>query len=331
MESQRTRMLTSVIVKPNKQKTFFTNVRPTLALPLFTADLKRAAPGSYDFGFIDSAKHSGEIIYVPANSSQGFWGVTSTGYAVGNDKLNDKKIEAIIDTGTTLMLVPESMAADYYKQVKGATNSPATGGWVFPCDTILPDFHVAFGTYTAHIPGPLFNSSTLTDKKSKQSLYSCYFPVPHDASFPKPLLTFYLIACFGGIQTTPPDQGLDAIYGDVFFKSTFVVFKAPEGEPPELGFAAKPGDVVATPTAPSKANPSSTTNSSATTTETDSSTTTITSDSSAVSTSTEASKSATSTRSSDSPESSSFANTMEDGGDVSSSGDDVAEDGDIDD
>ena len=45
-------------VKPNPQKTFFDNVKSTLASPLFTADLKKGKPGSYDFGYIDVSQHS---------------------------------------------------------------------------------------------------------------------------------------------------------------------------------------------------------------------------------------------------------------------------------
>ena len=143
-------------------------MKPSLAQPLFTADLKRAAPGSYDFGFIDPNKYKGEITYVPADSSQGFWGVAGTGYAVGNGSLNDKTLNTIIDTGTTLMLVPASMAEDYYKQVEKAQNRPVSGGWIFPCNiSSLPDLHVGVGNYTAHIPGPLLNSSALSDNQSE--------------------------------------------------------------------------------------------------------------------------------------------------------------------
>ena len=40
-------------VRPNAQKTFFDNVKSSLAAPIFTADLKKGSPGSYDFGYID--------------------------------------------------------------------------------------------------------------------------------------------------------------------------------------------------------------------------------------------------------------------------------------
>ncbi|KAH0555864.1 hypothetical protein GP486_006193 [Trichoglossum hirsutum] len=71
-------------IKPVKQKTFFDNAIPKLSSPVFTADLKHDAPGTYDFGFIDRAKFKGSIAYVPVNSTRGFWGFTALGHGVGN-------------------------------------------------------------------------------------------------------------------------------------------------------------------------------------------------------------------------------------------------------
>lgn len=48
-------------VKPAKQKTFFENVMPTLIQPLFTADLRRGAPGAYEFGRIDDSRFAGQL------------------------------------------------------------------------------------------------------------------------------------------------------------------------------------------------------------------------------------------------------------------------------
>jgi hypothetical protein len=36
-----------------------------LTEPVFTADLKAGAAGSYDFGFVDPDKYNGDIAYVP--------------------------------------------------------------------------------------------------------------------------------------------------------------------------------------------------------------------------------------------------------------------------
>jgi len=45
-------------VKPQKQKTFFENIKDSLKEPVFTVSLKKNATGTYDFGFIDPAKYT---------------------------------------------------------------------------------------------------------------------------------------------------------------------------------------------------------------------------------------------------------------------------------
>lgn len=48
---------TTNTIRPEKQKTFFENIKDGLKLPLFTVVLKKNATGSYDFGYIDPAKY----------------------------------------------------------------------------------------------------------------------------------------------------------------------------------------------------------------------------------------------------------------------------------
>jgi aspergillopepsin I len=54
-------------VTPQPQTTFFDTAinEGVLEAPVFTADLKKGAPGSYDFGFIDLSKYYGDITWVP--------------------------------------------------------------------------------------------------------------------------------------------------------------------------------------------------------------------------------------------------------------------------
>jgi aspergillopepsin I len=64
---QGVNILTIEIVQPQSVTTFFQNAIAlgVLQEPVFTADLKKGAPGSYDFGFIDPTKYNGDITYVP--------------------------------------------------------------------------------------------------------------------------------------------------------------------------------------------------------------------------------------------------------------------------
>ena len=196
-------------VTPTRQKTFFSNAKAGLPSPVFTANLKKGAPGTYDFGFIDSSKYTGSITYVPVNTGNGFWEFSGNGYAVGSGAFTSSSIDAIADTGTTLLYLPAAAVTAYYRQVPGATNSQTYGGYVFNCGTTLPSITLGIGSYRAVVPGSYIN----------------YAPADNTGT-----------TCFGGIQS---NAGIGfSIYGDIFLKSQFVVFNGASS--PQLGFAAKP-------------------------------------------------------------------------------------------
>ncbi|KAH6631277.1 aspartic peptidase domain-containing protein [Chaetomium tenue] len=71
-------------VKPTKQSTFFENVMPSLAQPLFTVDLRKDTTGAYEFGRIDASKFVRALSWIPADTKRGFWQVSSTGFGVGS-------------------------------------------------------------------------------------------------------------------------------------------------------------------------------------------------------------------------------------------------------
>jgi hypothetical protein len=194
-------------VRPTPQNTFFDNVKSSLSAPLFTANLKKGTSGSYDFGYIDPAKHTGSISYVPVKTANGFWEFTGSGYAVGSGAFVTLSIDAIADTGTTLLLVPQSVVTAYYSKVPGSAYSSAQGGYIFPCSASLPSFTFGAGAYRGVIPGSYIN----------------YAPIDQAG-----------IQCYGGIQS---DTGIGfSIYGDILLKAQFVVF---DGGNTRLGFAPK--------------------------------------------------------------------------------------------
>lgn len=197
-------------VTPDQQKTFFTNAESQLSAPLFTANLKKGAPGSYNFGYIDNSEYTGAITYTAVDSSKGFWGFTASGYTVGTASAVTESVAAIADTGTSLLLLPDDIVAAYYAQVENSQNSSADGGYIFACGVTLPDITIQIEGYAAVVPGSFMN----------------YAPVSAGSA-----------SCFGGIQS---DAGVGfSIFGDVFLKSQFVVFSDASGGA-QLGFAAKP-------------------------------------------------------------------------------------------
>ncbi|KAK0747061.1 penicillopepsin [Schizothecium vesticola] len=185
-------------VQPEGEKTFFENLMPTLAEPVFTADLRSGgAVGAYEFGRVDPDKFRGEMAWVGVDASEGFWQFETAGFAVGEGRnvagLAGGPGQAIVDTGTTLMLVAQDVSDGYYKQVEGAKEDPKVGGVTFPCDAELPDLFVDVGgVYMAKVKGEDIRFAEVDDD-----------------------------VCFGGVQ---PLDGPLQIWGDIFFKSQFVAF-----------------------------------------------------------------------------------------------------------
>ncbi|KAG6062495.1 hypothetical protein E4U32_002267 [Claviceps aff. humidiphila group G2b] len=191
-------------VEPQKQTTFLDNIKSTLAEPVLTADLRKGGPGTYTFGRIDSSRYRGPLTWIPVNTTRGFWQFESERFAVGThvDGLGNRTsvstsgVQAIADTGTTLILADGKVVEGYYAQVRGARNDTQMGGFTFPCQAELPDLELDVGgVYMAAISGRDVNFTSVGNG-----------------------------TCFGGVQTTPPGQL--AVYGDIFFKSQFVVFHA---------------------------------------------------------------------------------------------------------
>ncbi|EAW13182.1 pepsin-like aspartic protease [Aspergillus clavatus NRRL 1] len=194
-------------VQPQPQTTFFDTVKSSLDRPLFAVTLKHNAPGSFDFGYIDHSKYTGEIAYTDVDNSQGFWSFTADGYSIGGGQSSGSSISGIADTGTTLLLLDDNVVSDFYQHVEGAQNSDEYGGYVFPCSAKVPSFTTIIGGYKAVTPGKLINYGPVTDGSS---------------------------TCYGGIQSS---GGVGQnIFGDIFLKSQFVVF---DSEGPRLGFAAQ--------------------------------------------------------------------------------------------
>ncbi|OAQ58849.1 secreted aspartic proteinase precursor [Pochonia chlamydosporia 170] len=194
-------------VQPDQQKTFFDNATPNLDAPLFTANLNHNTNGKYNFGYIDDSEHTGSITYTAVDNSQGFWGFTSSGYAVGGGQTNGQSISGIADTGTTLLLLDDSTVSAYYSQVSGAQYDSSQGGYTFSCSTSLPDFTFGIESSAITIPGAYMNYAPTDDSGA---------------------------TCFGGIQSS---SGIGFnIFGDIALKAALVVF---DGGNMRLGWAPK--------------------------------------------------------------------------------------------
>ncbi|KAI1612534.1 aspartic endopeptidase [Exophiala viscosa] len=153
----------------------------------------------YSFGDIDeSVIPSGqELCYTPINNTRGFWMFDSPSVIINGEQYDLPKYQAVADTGTTLLLLPDEVCRQFYGQIPGSEYSEADQGWVYPTNTSpndLPDFSVAVGTCPITI-----------DKE-------------HIGFAPslKPNMTF------GGIQS--PGNLKFGIFGDIFLQNVYAVF-----------------------------------------------------------------------------------------------------------
>ncbi|KAF2396038.1 aspartyl protease [Trichodelitschia bisporula] len=216
-------------IKPVPQKTWFDNVKPQLAAPLFTCTLKRGAEGSYDFGYIDQKKIKGEVIWQNVAGTRGFWDVAPSGFSFANGPVNNNKYPGIIDTGTSLWIMPKEFVDRYWSQVKGATYLDAIHAYIFPCGPGIanpPDITTWFGNRKVTIPGINMNYQKL--KFSGDPTKRKNNPFQRQAG-PDGLM------CYGGLQNLP-NMKIN-IYGDIFLKGVMAIFEAAPGKQARLGLA----------------------------------------------------------------------------------------------
>lgn len=197
-------------VQPKPQKTFWENLIPDLSEPLFTADLEdNGGKGTYEFGYINHTKYSGDLHYVDVDPSQGFWQFDVPSFSIGEQKTACTTCSPMIaDTGTTLVYLDSDIVDSYFAQVKSAQTSSMYGS-TYDCSETLPDLGFKIGSYFATIKG-----------KDME-----YARVDTDT-------------CIAGLQ---PGPGNIQILGDVFLKQFFAVFDGTKGQE-RFGVAMKDTD-----------------------------------------------------------------------------------------
>jgi hypothetical protein len=181
-------------VKPNRQATFLDNVKDELKEPVFTANLKKGVPGNYNFGYINESEYIGDIAYTPIDLQTPYWQIVLSGAQIGKDgEFREVPVRGIVDTGTTLLLMPQEIVDAYYAEVPGSFFDRTSAVMVFPCGQTPPDFIFGVGEYRGIIPGHYMNYAPLNGTH-----------------------------CFGGLQSS---QGIPfSVFGAILIKAQFVVF-----------------------------------------------------------------------------------------------------------
>ena len=156
---------------------------------VFLGKSSRGGGGEYIFGGYDSSKFTGSLKTVPIDNSDGYWGITVGSLSAGGSTVA-RSFSGILDTGTTLLLLTDSVA-DAVARAYGATAN-SDGTYTISCNTNN------FSPLVFTINGATFQVPA-SDLVYEQNGSRCY------ASFAKAGLSF-------------------AILGDTFLKNNYVVF-----------------------------------------------------------------------------------------------------------
>ncbi|CAG8517200.1 8766_t:CDS:1 [Ambispora leptoticha] len=123
-----------------KAKTPFTQLfeQKAVSSPVFSFFLGRKKDSTdtqsqLTLGGVDPTKFTGTINFNKLVSQLGFWEIALDDASVDGKPLGFTSKTAIIDTGTTLVIIPPNDAAALHAQIPGAVNQQ--GQFFVPCDT----------------------------------------------------------------------------------------------------------------------------------------------------------------------------------------------------
>ncbi|KAG5980798.1 hypothetical protein E4U43_006700, partial [Claviceps pusilla] len=128
-----------------KQKTFFETVLPTLSKRVFAADFRVNSTGSWDFGYLNETKYKGDINHVNVVLPFKHWTMVAGQYSVGDGPLSatsDTLDKLIVDSGSSLLYLPDPAVKAYYNQVPGFKMS---FGGVDDLTLTVPGKNINFG------------------------------------------------------------------------------------------------------------------------------------------------------------------------------------------
>lgn len=94
-----------------------------------------AADGQITFGAADTSKFSGDLSYTTSLSTDGLWEIPADGVGVDGQDVGLVGKTAIIDTGTSYILMPLADAKVLHAKLPGSTS--AGESFSVPCDTSL--------------------------------------------------------------------------------------------------------------------------------------------------------------------------------------------------
>ncbi|GAA6032595.1 hypothetical protein JCM8097_004833 [Rhodosporidiobolus ruineniae] len=170
------------------------------------------AGGEMCIGCIDSSKYTGSLSYNPV-VSKSYWSVASDGINVDGTVVAGTSMTAAIDTGTTLIYVPTSVAKALYASI-GGTPSGNSGEYHVPCVSTFSTIGLTFNGVTYNIPLEDVFLGYASASNTNECILGIFGQDMYDAD---------------GVSV--------AIVGNLFLKATYTVFSYSQNGAPAVGFA----------------------------------------------------------------------------------------------
>ncbi|KAF2740649.1 acid protease [Polyplosphaeria fusca] len=199
----------------------------TLKAKMFCIHLSRTADGFNDgeinFGDVNKERYDGDLNYIKiADNDRGFWEIGIEDAGVDGTKIGFTGRSAILDSGTSFILMPNDDAVAVHKLIPGFSQSGET--FTVPCSTTKP-VQIIFNGQTYNVSTADYVGGDLGNGDCKSNII--------------------------GRQTFDEKQWL---VGDVFLKNVYTVF---DFDNSQVGFGVKDAKQAASPSSSAPATKAS--------------------------------------------------------------------------
>ena len=104
--------------------------------------------GELFLGGTDTSKFTGSLTFSNLITSPAFWEISLQGATVGSKSIFTRAVDAIVDTGTTLIIGDTTNVAAIYAAIPGskdASNTVGEGFFTIPCDAVPSNVALKLG------------------------------------------------------------------------------------------------------------------------------------------------------------------------------------------
>ncbi|OAQ27131.1 acid protease [Linnemannia elongata AG-77] len=105
--------------------------------------------GAVIFGGVDTTKYVGNFTWAPIIDKSS-WKIKFDGVSIAGKSLGLSG-NALIDSGTSLIIVPSKVASIFHEYIPGAIEAPQAG-WILPCNTSVGDLNFTISGQQFRVP-----------------------------------------------------------------------------------------------------------------------------------------------------------------------------------